>query len=58
MQLFMTLLAVIAGMAFSLAIAIFVEELVFGKVFGFMSKHMIHQPMVQQPVQAKSAGAR
>ncbi|HEY1465005.1 MAG TPA: hypothetical protein VGF44_16430 [Terriglobales bacterium] len=49
MQLFMTLLAMIAGMAFSLAIAIFVEELVFGKVFGFMTKHM-----VQQPAQTKS----
>ena len=36
MQLFMTALAVIAGMTFSLAIAISVEELVFGKVFGFM----------------------
>lgn len=55
MQLFMTLLAVIAGMAFSLAIAIFVEELVFGKVFGFMTKHMVHQNMVQQPVRVKSA---
>jgi len=41
MQLVMTALAVIAGMAFSLAIAISVEELVFGKVFGFMSRRMV-----------------
>ena len=40
MQLFMTALAVTAGMTFSLAIAISVEELVFGKVFGFMSRRM------------------
>jgi hypothetical protein len=33
MQLAITALAVIAGMVFSLAIALFVEELIFGKVF-------------------------
>jgi len=33
MQLVMTAIAVIAGMAFSLAIALLVEELIFGKVF-------------------------
>jgi hypothetical protein len=32
MQLVMTALAVTAGMAFSLAIALLVEELIFGKV--------------------------
>jgi hypothetical protein len=32
MQLVMTSLAVMAGMAFSLAIALLVEELIFGKV--------------------------
>jgi hypothetical protein len=30
-------------MTFSLAIAISVEELVFGKVFGFMSRRMLTQ---------------
>jgi hypothetical protein len=34
MQTVMTLMTVIAGMAFSLAVAILVEELIFGKVFG------------------------
>jgi len=33
MQLVMTAIAVTAGMVFSLAIAILVEELIFGKVF-------------------------
>jgi hypothetical protein len=33
MQLVMTAMAVTAGMIFSLAIALLVEELIFGKVF-------------------------
>ena len=33
MQLVITAMAVIAGMVFSLAIALLVEELIFGKVF-------------------------
>jgi ABC-type sugar transport system permease subunit len=33
MQLVMTAIAVIAGMVFSLAIALLVEEFVFGEVF-------------------------
>ena len=33
MQLAVTALAVVAGMIFSLSIAIFVEELIFGQVF-------------------------
>lgn len=33
MQFIMTALAVIAGMVFSLAIALLAEELIFGKVF-------------------------
>ncbi len=36
MQIVMTLMAVVAGMVFSLAIAILVEELIFGKVFGLV----------------------
>lgn len=34
MQTLMTLMTVTAGMAFSLAVAILVEEWIFGKVFG------------------------
>ena len=36
MQLFMTTLSVIAGMAFSLGISLLVEELIFGKVFPLL----------------------
>jgi hypothetical protein len=34
MELAFTIIAVIGGMAFSLAVAILVEELIFGKVLG------------------------
>jgi hypothetical protein len=34
METLMTLITVTAGMAFSLAVAILVEEWIFGKVFG------------------------
>jgi hypothetical protein len=33
MELIFTTLAIIAGMSFSLAVALLVEELIFGKVF-------------------------
>ena len=36
MQLVMTAIAVIAGMVFSLAIALLVEEFIFGEVFRMM----------------------
>jgi hypothetical protein len=38
MQLIMTAIAVTGGMVFSLAIAILVEELIFGKVFRFFAR--------------------
>ena len=34
MQVLMTMLAVVAGMTFSMAVAVLVEELIFGKLFG------------------------
>ena len=36
MQIAITLIAVIAGLIFSLAIALLVEELIFGKVFRLL----------------------
>lgn len=36
MQLAITAIAVIAGMVFSLAVALLVEELIFGKVFHLL----------------------
>jgi len=46
MQLIITAMAAIAGMVFSLAIAILMEELIFGKV--------LHLFLVRQPVPIKS----
>ena len=34
MELIFTIIAVVGGMAFSLAVALLVEELIFGKVLG------------------------
>jgi hypothetical protein len=50
MQTLMTAITVTAGMAFSLAIAILVEEWIFGKVFGLF--------FVRQAVPVKSATER
>lgn len=36
MQVLMTMVSIVAGMAFSLAFAVLVEELIFGKVFGLV----------------------
>ena len=48
MQMLMTLMAVIAGMVFSLAVALMVEELIFGKVLGWF-----RFPRVEQGTGAK-----
>jgi hypothetical protein len=50
METLMTVITVTAGMAFSLAIAILVEELIFGKVFGLF--------FVGQAVRVKSEQER
>lgn len=50
MQLLTTIVTVIAGMLFSLAIAVAVEELIFGQVFRFFH--------AQQAVALKSAEKR
>ena len=39
MQLVITALAVLAGLLFSFAVSLLVEELIFGKVFGFFFAH-------------------
>jgi len=39
MQLVITALAVLAGLFFSFAISLLVEELIFGKIFGFFFAH-------------------
>ena len=50
MQTVMTAITVTAGMAFSLAIAILVEEWIFGRVFGLF--------FAQQDMQVKSGQQR
>ncbi len=50
MQLAITAMAVVAGMAFSLAIALLVEELIFGKVFRLV--------FARQAVRVKSGRER
>jgi hypothetical protein len=44
MELVFTTVAVIGGMTFSLAVAILVEELIFGKVLGVFFTPRAHQP--------------
>ena len=39
MELLFTAIAIIAGMSFSLAVALLVEELIFGKVFRVFFAH-------------------
>ena len=39
MQVVITALAVLAGLFFSFAISLLVEELIFGKIFGFFFSH-------------------
>jgi hypothetical protein len=46
MQQLITFLAVVAGLVFSLAVALVVEELIFGQVFRFF--------FTPQPVRVKS----
>jgi hypothetical protein len=41
MQLAITAMAVVAGLVFSLAIALLVEELIFGKVFRLISARQV-----------------
>jgi hypothetical protein len=48
MQLLITAMAVIAGMVFSFAIALLVEELIFGRVF-----RLIFAPPGEAPVKSE-----
>jgi len=49
MQLIMTAVAAIAGMVFSLAIAILMEELIFGKVLPLV---LVREPIAVKPSHA------
>ena len=58
MQLVITFMAVVAGLAFSIAVALVVEELIFGEVFRiFFSRRVagvtVSPGMALQPVRIK-----
>ena len=57
MQLFMTFMAVVAGLAFSIAVALVVEEWIFGQVFRvFFERRTAVLPsnLALQPARIKS----
>ena len=48
MQLVITFMAVVAGLIFSIAVALLAEEFIFGQVFRiFFARQMIQQPVSQ-----------
>jgi hypothetical protein len=51
MQMLITLMAVVAGMIFSLAVALLAEELIFGQVFRlfFASNRLARQTVAVEP---------
>jgi len=55
MQVFITFMAVIAGMIFSLAIALLAEELIFGQVFRlfFAPKKLAGEAVPARPSQQR-----
>ena len=57
MQLIMTFMAVVAGLAFSIAVALVVEEWIFGQVFRvFFNRRpaVLPSKLALQPVRIKS----
>ena len=48
MQSVITAMTVMAGMVFSLAVALFVEELIFGEVFRLFGRHLERVRAVQK----------
>ena len=48
MQLAITAMAVIAGMVFSLTVAIFMEELIFGQVLRLLATHQAERTTQKQ----------
>ncbi len=55
MQMAITFMAVVAGMAFSLAVALLAEELIFGQVFRLF---FAPRKMAQQAVAVKAGPKR
>ena len=51
MQMAITFMAVVAGLIFSVAVALLAEELIFGQVFRLFFSQQAAQQAVQQAVQ-------
>ena len=59
MQMLITFMAVVAGMIFSLAVALLAEELIFGQVFRlFFASNLARQTVAVKPILLKSAQKR
>ncbi len=60
MQMAITLMAIVGGLVFSLAIALLAEEIIFGQVFRlfFATGKLMPEEMVAKPVAVKSIPKR
>jgi ABC-type enterobactin transport system permease subunit len=58
MQMAITFMAVVAGLIFSVAVALLAEELIFGQVFRLFFVRQTARQMVQQTVPAKAEQKR
>jgi ABC-type enterobactin transport system permease subunit len=58
MQMVITFMAVVAGLIFSVAVALLAEELIFGQVFRLFFVPQTVRQMVEQTVPAKAEQKR
>jgi hypothetical protein len=58
MQMAITLMAVVAGLIFSVAVALLAEEMIFGQVFRLFFIRQAGRQMVAQTVAVKSGQKR
>jgi hypothetical protein len=58
MQMAITFMAVVAGLIFSIAVALLAEELIFAQVFGLFFSRLPAPQLLPQPAEAKSGQKR
>jgi hypothetical protein len=58
MQMVITFMAVVAGLIFSVAVALLTEELIFGQVFRLFFARQTAQQMIPQTVPVKAEQKR
>ena len=58
MQLVITFMAVVAGLIFSVAVALLAEEFIFGQVFRLFFAGQMARPMVAQAAPVESGQKR